>query len=427
MQKYLTNKQREKYEAALRVIEKIDTPEYEVIGDGIIVTPKTGEDGFFDYENHDIEQFGVLYSDKSKFSKFNKRPTQSYIIIPKEIDIKKTINEKLVFIGLLGARNFFAYGDYLINAINKLWIFIKKPELLNYKICFFIDSNNKIPFELLELFGIKKENLINIKEITQAKEIIIPQCSMPVFENKWSKEFDKVVEKIKENVKSKNYKKVYLSRSKLPQSMKTYGEDIIEKQFKKNGFKIIYPERYSIKEQIAILKDCEFLAGTIGSNMHNAIFCKNNIKTAYLNRTELTNIVQMTIDVMKNFNANYIDVYTYIFTSYRYGLPYLIEFNSNLKMFFKDNNFKYDKNININKELLAFIKALANNNNVKTNCFNIYNNTELSILNNFRKILKRQTYQIPLFEEMKYKFKLWYYLKTGKFSKAKKYYSKLYR
>ena len=126
----------------------------------------------------------------------------------------------------------------------------------------------------MELFGIKKENLINIKEITQAKEIIIPQCSMPVFENKWAKEFDKVVEKIKENVKSKNYKKVYLSRSKLPQSMKTYGEEKIEKQFKKNGFKIIYPERYSIKEQIAILKDCEFLAGTIGSNMHNAIFAK---------------------------------------------------------------------------------------------------------------------------------------------------------
>ena len=89
MQKYLTNKQREKYEAALRVIEKIDTPEYEVIVYGIIVPPKTGEDGFFDYENHDIEQFGVLYSDKSKFSKFNKRPTQSKIIIPKEIDIKK--------------------------------------------------------------------------------------------------------------------------------------------------------------------------------------------------------------------------------------------------------------------------------------------------------------------------------------------------
>lgn len=130
---------------------------------------------------------------------------------------------------------------------------------------------------------------------------------------------------------------------------------------------------------------------------------------------------------MKNFNANYIDVYTYIFTSYRYGLPYLIEFNSNLKMFFKDNNFKYDKNININKELLAFIKALANNNNVKTNCFNIYNNTELSILNNFRKILKRQTYQMPLYRKLQYEFKLWHYLKTGKFSKAKKYYSKLYR
>lgn len=427
MQKYLTNKQREEYEAALRLIEKIDTPEYETITNGIIIPPERDNSGFFSINNHLIEQYGVLYENRSSFSKYIKRKSHKKTIIPNEFKIENYIDERIVFIGLLGALRFYAYGDYLINTINKLWIFIKKPELLNCKICFFIDSDNNIPFELLELFGIKKENLINIKEITQAREIIIPQSSMPVFENKWAKEFDKVVEKIKENVKSKNYKKVYLSRNKLPQSIKTYGEDIIEKQFKKNGFKIIYPEKYSIKEQIAILKDCEFLAGTIGSNMHNAIFCKHNIKTVYLNRTELTNIVQMTIDAMKNFNANYIDVYTYIFTSYPYGLPYLIEFNSNLKMFFKDNNLKYDKNININKELLAFIKALANNNNVKTNSFGIYDNTELSILNNFRKILKRQTCKMPLFRKMKCKFKLGYYLKTGKFSKAKKYYSSLYR
>lgn len=427
MQKYLTNKQREEYEAALRLIEKIDTPEYETITNGIIIPPERDNSGFFSINNHLIEQYGVLYENRSSFSKYIKRKSHKKTIIPNEFKIENYIDERIVFIGLLGALRFYAYGDYLINTINKLWIFIKKPELLNCKICFFIDSDNNIPFELLELFGIKKENLINIKEITQAREIIIPQSSMPVFENKWAKEFDKVVEKIKENVKSKNYKKVYLSRSKLPQSIKTYGEDIIEKQFKKNGFKIIYPEKYSIKEQIAILKDCEFLAGTIGSNMHNAIFCNNNIKTAYLNRTEHINGVQVTIDLLKDFQATYIDVYTKLFTSYGCGVPHLISFNYKLKRFFNDNNLKYKKKIRKQTELFEFVNAMTINPNVMNDVFNIYSDVELNILNNFRRLLKKFPRQLPLLEKIKNNFKLCYYIKTGKLSKAKKYYARLYR
>lgn len=186
------------------------------------------------------------------------------------------------------------------------------------------------------------------------------------------KKINLVVDKIKDNVKSKKYKKVYLSRRNYYPPYRTYGEAEIEKQFKKNGFKIIYPEKYSIKEQVAILKDCEFLVGTIGSNMHNAIFCNNNIKTAYLNRTEHINGVQVTIDLLKDFQATYIDVYTKLFTSYGCGVPHLISFNYNLKRFFNDNNLKYKKKIRKQTELFEFVNAMTINPNVMNDVFNIY-------------------------------------------------------
>ena len=427
MKNYLSKKQEEEYKNFINRVIKDDPLAFEVISDAIVIPPKMADDGLFLLDNMYVEQFGVLNNEQTSFSKYTKRPTQDKTILPQNIKIEEYIDEKVTHIGLLGAKKFYAYGDSLFNAINKLWIFIEQPELLNYKICYFMDEYNKIPFELLELFGIKKENLIKIDKVTKVKEIVVPQSSFPVFGCRYSKKINLVVDKIKDNVKSKKYKKVYLSRRNYYPPYRTYGEAEIEKQFKKNGFKIIYPEKYSIKEQIAILKDCEFLVGTIGSNMHNAIFCNNNIKTAYLNRTEHINGVQVTIDLLKDFQATYIDVYTKLFTSYGCGVPHLISFNYNLKRFFNDNNLKYKKKIRKQTELFEFVNAMTINPNVMNDVFNIYSDVELNILNNFRRLLKKFPRQLPLLEKIKNNFKLCYYIKTGKLSKAKKYYARLYR
>ena len=161
--------------------------------------------------------------------------------------------------------------------------------------------------------------------------------------------------------------------------------------------------------------------------MHNAIFCNNNIKTAYFNRTEHINGVQVAIDLLKDFQATYIDVYTKLFTSYGCGVPHLISFNYNLKRFFNDNNLKYKKKIRKQTELFEFVNAMTINPNVMNDVFNIYSDVELNILNNFRRLLKKFPRQLPLLEKIKNNFKLCYYIKTGKLSKAKKYYARLYR
>lgn len=145
------------------------------------------DDDLFLLDNMYVEQFGVLNNEQTSFSKYTKRPTQDKTILPQNIKIEEYIDEKVTHIGLLGAKKFYAYGDSLFNAINKLWIFIEQPELLNYKICYFMDEYNKIPFELLELFGIKKENLIKIDKVTKVKEIVVPQSSFPVFGCRYSK------------------------------------------------------------------------------------------------------------------------------------------------------------------------------------------------------------------------------------------------
>lgn len=427
MKNYLSKKQEEKYKNIYSTVTKIENPKFEVINNGIIVPPAIDKNGKLDFKKSLEDTYGVLQEDMNNFSKFSQRHTEIKIELPKQIKVETYLDDKVVYLGLISASKMFSYGDYLIEPIARLWIFLERPELLECKVCCFIDECNKIPFGLLELFGIKKENIIKIDKNTKVREIVVPQNCFPIYGRKYSEKINFVIDKIKKNIKSKNYKKIYLSRSKLTAEKKTYGEIIIEKQFKKNGFKIIYPEKYSLKEQIAILKDCEFLAGTIGSNMHNAIFCNNNIKVAYLSRSSDINPNQIAIDKMKGFDVYNIEAHSHIFKSYYYGVPYLLEFSNNLKMFFKDNGFKCDNNTNMDNELLAFIKAFSNNKNVRNNYFNIYNDTELSILNNFRKILKRQTYQMPLYRKLQYEFKLWHYLKTGKFSKAKKYYSKLYR
>ncbi len=55
--------------------------------------------------------------------------------------------------------------------------------------------------------------------------------------------------------------------------------------FEKNGFKVIYPEKISIKEQLKIYSDAEIIVFTEGSAIHTLQLLGNiNAKVIIINR-----------------------------------------------------------------------------------------------------------------------------------------------
>lgn len=70
-----------------------------------------------------------------------------------------------------------------------------------------------------------------------------------------------------------NAKRLYLSRKKLPLGThKFVNEAAIEQTFRRWNFEIVYPEKLSIQEQIALFTEAEIIAGANSSALHNSIF-----------------------------------------------------------------------------------------------------------------------------------------------------------
>lgn len=120
------------------------------------------------------------------------------------------------------------------------------------------------------------------------------------------------------------------------------------------------------------MKGAEVVAGVVGTNMHNILFAKDNIKTINLNRSNNGAGFQIVIDKMKNTESYYVDSYYQpIPTNTGSAVPFLIYPTNYTISFFKDFGIKYNKNIkeilykqfsfDLTKYLYQYHKSVYNN------------------------------------------------------------------
>jgi hypothetical protein len=86
----------------------------------------------------------------------------------------------------------------------------------------------------------------------------------------------------------KNYKKIYISRSKTPKR-KITNERSIENLLIKEGFFIAHLQDYSIIDQLAIIRNAEIIVATHGAGLSNLIFCDSTCKIVELINKEYIN------------------------------------------------------------------------------------------------------------------------------------------
>jgi len=72
-------------------------------------------------------------------------------------------------------------------------------------------------------------------------------------------------------------KRIFISRSKAS-GRRSFNEDQVFKIFEKYNFKKIFPEDYSLIDQISLFNNAEFIAGGAGAAFTNLIFCKESCK-----------------------------------------------------------------------------------------------------------------------------------------------------
>jgi hypothetical protein len=149
-----------------------------------------------------------------------------------------------------------------------------------------------------------------------------------------------IIEHIKQSTQKAPHKKLYLSRTKY-KTNPVFGELEIERAFRKNGYKIIHPEQISIQKQIAYMKGAKVVAGVVGSQMHNAIFCEKGTRIININRLDMVPSNQLAIEKSFGLDSVYVDAYLDILPNNIGMGPFLLGPNEFLLKFFRDMGFSF--------------------------------------------------------------------------------------
>lgn len=184
-----------------------------------------------------------------------------------------TSSEKVVFLGSFA----WHYGHFITESLSRLW-WIVKHSTKGVKFVCLMEKDSFLPFQsyILRLFNLDDSNLIVIKKPTKFAQITVPDDSF------WNENGIEMHRKMIDFITSKvtpqrlQNNKFYLSRRKFDKARSLeFGEEFFEEFYAQKGYKIIYPEMLSPKEQLAIFiggggaLSFAAMAGTIS---HNTIF-----------------------------------------------------------------------------------------------------------------------------------------------------------
>lgn len=256
------------------------------------------------------------------------------------------VDSDVVFVGNV----FPQFGHFLLEHMNRAYAMLDKKYkdmkvvLINNRD---VDPVPKYMFELLELLGVKRKNVLILNETTRFRNVYVPVqgFNIPVYS---SSAFGKMYDAIADAVKSpkKTYEKIYVSRTAM-QSRRTFGEVVVQKIFEKNGYHIIWPETLPLKEQIGLVKNCKFLAGCAGTALHLALFMKPGGTVIQIKRNrepkcnaDIQNLINDTKKLNGVFISGSVEPKP---TDHCSSVPQIIGVNEHMRNFFDAYGFKYTK------------------------------------------------------------------------------------
>lgn len=251
-----------------------------------------------------------VLTDKDQIIPFSIQNSDDDHVMPdKECDF---IPSDVIYGGMLCKH----WGHFIINASIHLWFAVKHWKESNLPIVFSTpEKPRKRILDFLKLTGIPENRFVFIMKPTRFKSVIVPEPSFAIKKDCLciAEEFKIPFDAVRSKAKPSKYKKIYLSRRKFstPNSPFPHGEDAFERIFKANGYKIIYPERLSLRRQISLFDNAETVATTNGTLAHNVVLMNDRQRLIILNRTadRSINALQNSLNAIKHIECHQADAF----------------------------------------------------------------------------------------------------------------------
>lgn len=238
-------------------------------------------------------------------------------------------------------------GHFLTESTTRLWYAIEHAEQ-KYPIVFLKEMTRPFGPQILQFFDLLglSGRVLCLDRPTRFKKVIVPSVSS-IFAASYNDKFMSPFRTAAAAVKAETYEKIYLSRRKFKTGIKIFGEDKLEKAFKTNGYKIIYPEKLTLKKQIAYIKGAKEIASVMGTATHLSLFANKNTKNIVLERSEVIVYEQILINQAVGLDWYSVSAsQNYLPVGHEFS-PLLIGITDHVAEFFKNNGFAFDqKDIN---------------------------------------------------------------------------------
>lgn len=221
----------------------------------------------------------------------------------------KKVSGKVINIMMPGM---YIYGHWLIDLLPKLYLLQQKLNFRKYKIVLPHDIPG-YALDFLKMINLDESHLMYFdpdKEILECDSVILPtKCR--IIDGSWLAPYvGKMYDEIASNIKVDRAdlpKRLYLSRRRLKkQFRKLVNREEVSDLIVSRGFTEIFPEDYSLAEQLQLYKHAEIMVGEFGSALHNSLFADNDLKVISLQSSHIPLLVQWGICNIKGQSCSLI-------------------------------------------------------------------------------------------------------------------------
>lgn len=324
-------------------------------------------------------------------------------------------NKHVIYFGAFHAH----WGHFLTEMVTRCWYFCQQIDWERWYVVYIrrtdicsqpMDGTYQ---EFLELLGVPVDRIIQVERPTRFATVVVPEISNDPghwYTDAYVKIFDQIRNAVGDELPG--YEKVYYTRQKAKGLRDTQiGEKSICKLFKRNGYRIVAPERLTLREQVSILKHCKQMVVIEGTLMHNILFAGSGIQFVIINRVCGANGYQPFINQARTADVTYVDAHLSFFPVFAGG-PFLLYRSEALLRYARDNGLREcsrkENTFCLHGKLiwyfLRYLDQMTSDCIVRWNLREKHGDTVLEQYRFYRNQIR--TYDVPLWRKMRKVFYL---------------------
>jgi capsular polysaccharide biosynthesis protein len=198
----------------------------------------------------------------------------------------------------LDSSNSGHFGHVTTEVISRLWGWDRaKQQFPELKALFHLKPHSQrhpeLELMLFEAFGIAPEDIMWVNEPVWLESVVsatpmwhneVPHYVHPEIESVWARLTDGL---LPQAVDVPTYDRIFVSR-RIPQHRWCRNRSAVEELFTTRGFRVVFPEEFTLPEQVALFANARVVAGFAGSAMFNLMHARKMQTTIVLSHDAYT-------------------------------------------------------------------------------------------------------------------------------------------